>query len=365
MKIEEIKSRRGSVMANREDALEFSKRGLFIGGTPKSGTTLLISLLDNHPQLIVLPEETFYLEDRPDYVALKDHEARLSRLLEKTDLRLLAMSRFEPDSPGCSPDARTYADFDYTNFVELAKYLVKQPWVNDSLVFSEAARAYGIVLGADWKNCVRWVEKSTSNEVRSEALDELFPEAKVIQMVRDPRAVFASRKSRQMKRSGFYTKAHRLVREWNRSSQEIPRLRRDSSRFLVIRYEDLVKNPRGIMEKVCGFAGIDFDEKILEPTRAGGRWEGNSAFHETFKGISSASLDVWKDRLSEDEIWWIELHCHKGMKLADYPLHTNARFSLTRWLKRLPGESWSGYFRARRASLCHWLGLLEECRYDK
>jgi hypothetical protein len=53
------------------------------------------------------------------------------------------------------------------------------------------------------------------------------------------------------------------------------------------------------------------------------------------------------------------------MKLANYPFQTNARFSLSLWLKRLPGESWAGYVRARRASLCQWLGLLKECRYDE
>ena len=83
MKLEETKSRPEPVIANREKAGEFNKKGLFIGGAPKSGTSLLMSLLDNHPQLIVLPEETFYLEDRHKFLALNGYEARLSWLLEK------------------------------------------------------------------------------------------------------------------------------------------------------------------------------------------------------------------------------------------------------------------------------------------
>ena len=363
MKLEEIKPRPEPVVANREEAAEFNKRGLFIGGAPKSGTSLLMSLLDNHPQLIVLPEETFYLEDRHKFLALNGYEARLAWLLQKTNLRFLAMGRFEPKDAG-STDARDYSSFDYQRFASLAKNLVQQPWMNDSLLFSETVRAYGIALGANWHDCVRWIEKSTSNEVRAEALDELFPEAKVIQVVRDPRAVFTSRKSRLVKSSNLYSKAHRFVREWNRSAQEIPRLRRDPSRFLVIRYEDLVQNPREILESVCRFAGIDFNEKMLEPTRAGAGWQGNSAFHQAFKGISTIAAEQWKSSLTEQEIWWIELHCRKGMELADYPFQTVAHFSLPRWLNRLPGESWAGYVRARRASLCQGLGLLKESRYD-
>jgi hypothetical protein len=354
-----------AAISDREIAYAFNKRGLFVGGCPKSGTTLLISLLDNHPQLIVLPEETFYLEKWPQNRVLNNFEAKLSNLLENTDLCILALNHFEPQRDCESADARHYANFDYHRFVELAKKAAGQLWMNDSLLFSEMVRAYGAVLGVDWQNCVRWVEKSTSNEVRKRELDALFPDAKVIQMLRDPRAVFASRKSRQVKHGGSYTKAHRLLREWNRSSREIPRLRREPSRFLIIRYEDLTLNPRGLLETICQFGGFEFCNSMLEPTRAGNDWEGNSAFHKSFKGISTASVDQWKDTLTEHEIWWVELHCKKGMKLANYPLQTDARFSLSRWLKRLPRESLGGYLRARRASICQWLGWLRECRYDE
>lgn len=354
-----------SVASAYKEACAFNKRGLFVGGCPKSGTTLLLALLDSHPQLVVLPEETFYLEDRRHYKTLKNHPARLRRLLEKTELRLLGKGRFEPARECISADARNYTGFDYRRFVTLAQNLTDRPWMNDSLLLSETIRAYAMVLGVDWRHCIRWVEKSTSNEVRVEALDELFPDAKLIQIVRDPRAVFASRKRHLMCRYGCHTKAHRLVREWNRSSQEIPRLGWNPSRFLVIRYEDLVKNPKDVMEAVCRLGGFDFAVSMLEPTRAGEGWQGNSAFQEAFTGINTTTVNQWKGYLTEHEIWWIELHCHKGMELADYPLQTDGRFSLLRWLKRLPGESWSGYFRARRGSLCQFLGLLKECRYDK
>jgi hypothetical protein len=351
------------MILNREQATEFNKKALFIGGAAKSGTTLLVSLLDNHPQLVVLPEETGYLEHRQHYRRLKDPKARLEYLLTNTGLKGLGAGKVKVENTGSSADARDYGQFDHQCFFSLAREFVDQPWINDSLLFSEMVRAYGIALGADWRNCIHWVEKTPRTETCLETLDELFPDARLIQMVRDPRAVFASFKNRIMNQYGTHSKSHRLPRSWNNSARQIPRLWRDPSRFLVIRYEDLIQNPRETLEKICKLGGFDFSEKMLEPTRAGSGWEGNSAFHEAFKGISAASLDLWKDRLSEDEIWWIELHCRKGMELANYPLLTDARFSLSRWLKRLPGESWAGYFRARRASLCQGLGLLKECQY--
>src|SRR5438034_6505623 len=40
--------------------LPFEERACFVAGQAKSGTTLLVALLDNHPELLVLPEETAY-----------------------------------------------------------------------------------------------------------------------------------------------------------------------------------------------------------------------------------------------------------------------------------------------------------------
>ena len=40
--------------------LPFDQRACFIAGQAKSGTTLLVALLDNHSELLVLPEETAY-----------------------------------------------------------------------------------------------------------------------------------------------------------------------------------------------------------------------------------------------------------------------------------------------------------------
>jgi hypothetical protein len=352
------------VSADCIEAHEFNKRGLFIAGCQKSGTTLLLSLLDNHPQLVVLPEETHYLEERQKYLKLNSYEAKLKLLLD--GLGVLASRTGYCDTSGtCAPDVRYYGAFDFEKFSGLARRFISQPWMNDSLLLSETIRAYGIISGANWQNCLRWVEKTPKTETYPNLFDQLFPDARLIQIVRDPRPVFATIKSRSMGRYGCHTKAHRILRSWNRSAREIPRLRRDPSRFLVVRYEDLVKEPRKVLEEICRFGGFNFCERLLEPTRAGSGWLGNSSFYQRFDGISAAPLEHWKDCLTSDEVWWIELHCGMGMQLAGYPLQTDATFSFRCWLKRLSGESSSGYLRARRASLCQGLGLLKECRYRR
>ena len=44
--------------ASPENQQKWLSKPLFILGYPKSGTSLLMGIFDNHPQLIVVPEET-------------------------------------------------------------------------------------------------------------------------------------------------------------------------------------------------------------------------------------------------------------------------------------------------------------------
>ena len=235
--------------------------------------------------------------------------------------------------------------------------------MNDSLLFSETVRAYAITSGYNWRDCVRWVEKSTSNEACPGGFVRAVPRGQIAPGGARPAGGVCQPQEAAGERSGCHTKAHRLVREWNRSSRQIPKLMGRRDQYLVIRYEDLVQAPRESLEKVCRFIGIEFLPELFAPTRGGRQWQGNSSFHNSFSGISAQSVDHWKSELTEDEIWWVEMHCRQGMLIAGYPLQTDGRFSFSRWLKRLPGESWGGYLRARRASLCQLAGLLEDCRY--
>jgi hypothetical protein len=347
-----------------DEICAFNRRGLFLGGAAKSGTTLLLSLLDGHPKLAVLPEETHFFGEHNDFSTLNSRPDKARWLLEKSNLRFLAPDRVDSAVETGEGDPRDYTGFDYSCFVRLAEQFAKQPWLNDSLIFSEIVRAYAIAKGCDWRDCVCWVEKTPCNEVYSDILFKLFPEAKLLQVVRDPRAVFASRKKLLVSRYGSHAKAHRLVREWNESARQIRKLQKRPDSYLLVRYEDLVQNTAGILERVCQFIGIELLPVMLEPTRAGKLWGGNSAYDKRFGGVSAESVNQWKKELTENEIWWIEMHCREGMQIAGYRPDTDCRFSFARWSTRMSGESWGGYLRARRGSLCQLAGLLEGCRYD-
>ena len=81
--------------------LPFDQRACFIAGQAKSGTTLLVALLDNHPELLVLPEETAYRLARAVHKGERAFAARLEQARETTMANTLsAAKRRELIHPG-------------------------------------------------------------------------------------------------------------------------------------------------------------------------------------------------------------------------------------------------------------------------
>ena len=334
----------------------FAIREVFIGGAPRSGTTLLLALLDSHPELLVFPKET-YLFDQSIKKAGTNDTGRLARyLLSQTEIAEL--------NPQWSADMGSDGALGKTrlrnfNFAAFEKNFLwrslQRPTGGPRHVLHSLFRAYLEMWPTAHESPRIYVEKTPGNDYFSEHLFTHFPEAKLIQIVRDPRAVYASRQQVLRQRRGRHTKAFRLVNEWNRSIWQRHRLRDRPEQFLSIRYEDLLANPRSVLGQVCRFIGISVEPLTLAPTKAGQNWPGNSSFGDCFSGISQVPLNRWKDDLSDDEVAWIEYHCQQGMEECGYQLLTDLsspEANLRQWLRPLPWESWLGYLKARRASLC-------------
>jgi len=64
--------------------LPFDQRACFIAGQAKSGTTLLVALLDNHPELLVLPEETAYFPTVLTKYAPRGRRAQFDYITKET-----------------------------------------------------------------------------------------------------------------------------------------------------------------------------------------------------------------------------------------------------------------------------------------
>src|SRR5258708_28130047 len=93
------------------DALPFDQRACFIAGQAKSGTTLLVALLDNHPRLLVLPEETAYFPTVLTKYAPRGRRAQFDYLTKQS------LSNVLFGGP-CKWGKRSYATFPRDKFLE-------------------------------------------------------------------------------------------------------------------------------------------------------------------------------------------------------------------------------------------------------
>jgi hypothetical protein len=329
---------------------------VFLGGCPKSGTTLFLSLLDSHPELMVFPVELSLFHRVIPKAGTRDWEKMCAYAVEQTHLSYLGTKK--TPAKASTPEERIdVSKFSWEKFKTL---LFRLPDSADNFpraFLERVVEAYAQTVEPPLPpGTYRIVEKTTANDYNADRIFRWFPEAKLLQIMRDPRAVYASRRVRMVRSEGRFSKAFRFVNEWNRSVRQRERLAGDR-RFFSLRYEDLVADPRFLIEKACMFIGVPFEGLPLEPSLGGGTWVGNSTYGEEFSGISSASAERWKRELSAREVWWVEFHCRHGMKALGYGLENDfSSFwrNMIRWFRRVDHESPMGYFRARRASLC-WL----------
>jgi len=163
-------------------------------------------------------------------------------------------------------------------------------------------------------------EKTPDNILVFNTLVELFPNAKFIFIVRDPRGIINSfknlkkrdLKNKQKRRLGF---GEYFYEDLNKIYQSIRLgdefLRMYSSQCQVVYYERLVSNPEHEIKKVCDFLDISYLPQMLNTYKKNDSSiliEKNGKEKNPFvtplfdKRIQTSSLDIWKKELSKFEI---------------------------------------------------------------
>jgi hypothetical protein len=267
---------------------------VFICGYPKSGTTLLIALLDRHPELLVFPEESKFL------TTIMGHPKKLDLDYVLTQT---GANAFRFDEVHWPSGYRDYSSIDFAEY----KRSLREHWDNgdeteqsllESVVFS-----YGEVTGqADRRY---WVEKTPHNEQYLDKALTWWPELRAIYIVRDPRDNYCSYRRKRVRDSRSLTLEEFII-GWSVSIQAWERFVAYNANSLLVRYDDLVQFPRTEMQRVCDFLEIDWADILREPTRNGVSWSGNSMHGTKFKGVSTASLRKYRDLLMPDEVSFLE-----------------------------------------------------------
>ena len=118
-------------------------------------------------------------------------------------------------------------------------------------------------------------EKTPSHLFHVKTLMEWFPNAKVIQILRNPKDVLASEVTKKikpdypLKKKNFFYNLGLFVSvtfSWNKAVQLDKKYKADyPNNYYLVKYEDLLKDHRATVQKVCSFLNIDFREDMLNP----------------------------------------------------------------------------------------------------
>jgi protein-tyrosine sulfotransferase len=238
---------------------------IVIGGCPRSGTTLLRKLLDEHPSICCGPESNALLPGRPDPAALAS---------------AYDLPRDEVES--LLEGARSQADF--------------------------VAAFFGRV--AERRGKPRWAEKTPLNIAHLEWTLSHFPRARVVHVIRDGRDVVCSLRHHPVRRfvDGTWQSVPQdrsvtsCTRQWLSLTGKGLRWRNDA-RYLEVRYEDLVEAPEPTLRRVMAFLGEPFDPAWLAARLHSDPAEAASGPAPDASGaIRASSIGRWEHDLTLPEV---------------------------------------------------------------
>jgi hypothetical protein len=325
--------------------LPFDQRACFIGGPAKSGTTLLRALLDSHPELLALPQDTDYFSTVLTKYGASGRRAQFDYLTKVSYAKILFGGQARPDK-------HDYSDFPQRDFSEIFERTAFEPANAGRDLLVLLMEAYARVLRVPLDSVKRWVEKTPANRNYIPQIFARFPHAKLLVTMRDPRALLASQIALKKRVSSRRFSVYYVVDHWRTSAQLALRVRRGEIPGLVVQYEELVLNPGAMMGKICQHLEVGFDPNAaLRPTKVGQLWAGNSAEGVRFSEISREPASRWEHDLSKDEIGWIEWHCRDLMPEFGYQPRLRRR-ALRHWLKPVRGEDAHEFFKSRFYSIC-------------
>jgi hypothetical protein len=278
---------------------------IFIVGPSRSGTGLLRHSLNRHSG-IWLTGETHYFDDL---------RARMEGL-EQTPLGRAEMTRCEDyflgNAGGRYRSAGRSTETAFTR--EELRSRAAEVGPGADAYFEAFCR-----MRANLQGKQRWGEKTPRHVFRIDEIVSRYPEAKVIAMIRDPRAVVVSYRDfharpvpsereallaaerKRAKKSYHVLLATLLWRAATRASLRALE-RHGAERIRLQRFEDLVRAPEPSLEELTAWLGVDYEETMLDVNVV-------SSSHHVDKeesGISPEPADRWRSKLQGSEIVVIE-----------------------------------------------------------
>ena len=293
---------------------------VFVHGLSRSGTTLLVTLLDSHPEISMSYElfpgimeisgkgkssvtsESIGTHKLLQYLwAIYTSMRIFPRKLRNRNLRVL-VSRLKRSG-------LTFADFVR---VYLHHYVHEMTF--DIIYGKLKAIEKFAMLKMKNENKHIWGVKCTD---QFKSYHELWPEARFINIIRDGRDILAS----QLNTGNFKPVPAKLAEQWSSTYQEFSDFGdKTGAHIYAYRYEDLVREPSKEIKKICEFLGVQYSddlsnyyEKDLTIYQAS-----HISMNRITKPMDTSQIGRWKNDLSDEQVNEFESVAGDALKRYGY-----------------------------------------------
>lgn len=282
---------------------------LFIVGRGRSGTTLLQTMLDANPHVILPLESRLIIFLKKKYLHVK---LWTPKLIEEFIIDLYKEKEFNAswnvDKEGLQKTIHSYP-LNKLNFQVLCKIVYlsyPSPFKKTNfLLIGDKKPLYSIFI----------------NEIR-----EVFPQARFIHLIRDYRDnILSNREVFSRKNIGV------LAHAWKTFNIDIEKAKvKNKKIFYTVRYEDLVTSPEKHIREICDFTSIPFYSEMMSTHTKMKEVYGKTKTPTVQKlhsnmltPINTNQINKWEKKLTKDEIALADYICGSYAKQYNYNIVSN------------------------------------------
>lgn len=265
---------------------------LFIGGTGRSGTNITRKMFSLHPDVASFPFEYRFIID-PDGIVDFYQSITNAWSPYMADVKIKRLHSYLVNLAEKKPDKKNYRDWElaqwFPNYKKNIEILIDELksfdyqgfWpgaIGDTssykISFSEfrSKEKLNEILGRFLRTNIDeyihinkknfFVEDNTWNILFAKELSVFLPDSKMLHLIRDPRDVIASFMEQRWCPNDFdraLAMYKSIITKWFDVAETLP-----DDYCKVVKLEDLVKQPKEIIESICDFSGIPFHSDMME-----------------------------------------------------------------------------------------------------